>query len=376
MTVFYRIRLIPTLALFIVAATDPASGASITTNREWERLPAPGDGEGRRTLSAATEALSQVDLRLAGKPLTTQRLRALATTPPDAPLERRLRESLGQAVDRRDFLLFLDDIAREQPERVRVHSGRARRAGILLHPDDVFARQPRRYGGSQLAIHPPAKPPQLTPAADGAPLGPRWSARYPNPADEAARMAALAEAGHEGFRRRLANLFSQLRAQGAAVHVLSTVRRPERGYLMYGAFTLSRAETADQVERRAGALDRLNQDWDLHIPIRWRHPQGWRATVRAAREMAEAYNVVYATRAGARHSSHYDGTAIDFAATPLPRQLTLTAPDGARRRFDLSAPSEPRDLNLTPRLIDWIEAHFRLGKLRSDYPHWSDAAGR
>ncbi|MQM40464.1 hypothetical protein KBTX_04523 [wastewater metagenome] len=88
--------------------------------------------------------------------------------------------------------------------------------------------------------------------------------------------------------------------------------------------------------------------------------------------MAEAYNVVYATRSGARHSNHYDGDAADLVVVDLPRRLTLAAPDGARRTFDLSAPEESRDLDLTPRLIDWVERHFGLHKLRSDYPHWTD----
>jgi hypothetical protein len=370
-----RIALATALAV-ITAAPMAGHTESITTNRSWDELPAPqGDG-GRGTLAAAADSLSPVDLQVAGEALTAKRLTSLAETPSGASLTRRLRETLGQAIDRLDFLRFLDDVAREQPERVRVHSGRARRAGILLHPDDVFGNKPRRYGDGAIAIHPPPQPPDLEPAADGAPLGPRWSARYPNPTDEPERMAALSEAGHEDFRRRLDALFDQLRAQGASVHVMSTLRRRERGYLMYGAFILSRASGVDAVEQRSRQLDRLNQAWDLNIPIQWRHPRGWRATVRAAADMAEAYNVVYATRAGARNSSHYHGTAIDFAATRLPRELTLKAPDGQQRRFHLAAPSEPRDINLTPRLIRWIEQHFGLRKLRHDYPHWDDAADR
>ena len=31
------------------------------------------------------------------------------------------------------------------------------------------------------------------------------------------------------------------------------------------------------------------------------------------------------------------------------------------------------DLSLTPRLVEWIEAHFGFEKLRPDYPHWNDA---
>ncbi|WP_077528781.1 hypothetical protein [Vreelandella utahensis] len=144
---------------------------------------------------------------------------------------------------------------------------------------------------------------------------------------------------------------------------------------MYGAFTLSRASTRAQVEQRTEELNRLNQEWDLDIPIQWQHPDGWRATIEAASQMAEAYNVVYATRHGARHSNHYGAGAIDLSVTRLPRRLRLQAPDGTERTFDLSGANEPRDLNLTPRLIEWIEAHYGVRKLRSDYPHWGNASG-
>ena len=54
-------------------------------------------------------------------------------------------------------------------------------------------------------------------------------------------------------------------------------------------------------------------------------------------------------------------------------ELRIRKPDGEERTFDLSDPEQPRDLSLTPELIDWIEEHFQLVKLRADYPHWDDA---
>ena len=36
-------------------------------------------------------------------------------------------------------------------------------------------------------------------------------------------------------------------------------------------------------------------------------------------------------------------------------------------------PAQTRDLSLSPALIRWIEEHFELAKLLSDYPHWDDA---
>jgi hypothetical protein len=89
--------------------------------------------------------------------------------------------------------------------------------------------------------------------------------------------------------------------------------------------------------------------------------------------MADTYDVVYATEKGARWSHHYSGVAADFVAVGLPRSLRLIAPDGADHTFDLSDPGHTRDLSLSPEVISWIEEHFGMKKLRSDYPHWNDA---
>jgi len=372
------------LLILLLAASGPAlagaTPASMKTDRAWERLPAPGDDSGRGTLAAAARALRGWTIHLAGVDVDGGTLDALGRTPPDEPLVRTVRERLGRPVDLPDFLYFLDDLVaagtREIPRReVWVPSGRARSAGILLHPDDVYGDTPRLYGGPRLALYPSPRPADLVPADDGDRLGPRWTARYENPYTEDSMLAALRRMHHAAFARRLRDLLAQCRAQGAAAYLYSTVRNPERGYLMYGAFILSRAKTASQVTQRVRKLERLDRTWGLGIPIRWRDPDGWRATVAAARAMAGAYNVVYATQWGARHSNHYQGIAADLAVVDLPRSLTLTAPDdGTSRTFDLSDPSEPRDLNLTPRIVSWVERHFRLEKLRSDYPHWQDAA--
>lgn len=372
----YPTALLRLTLMVLITATSVGAAETLETNREWNKLPEPGADEGRETLAAAASWFEGLDVELAGEALTKQLLKDLAATPEEEPLTRALRESLGHAVDRKDFLFFLDDVVRARPEQVRVNSGRARAAGIFLHPNDVFRDQPQRYGERALNISPPPSIPDLEPAPDDAPLGERWSARYPNPADEKERLEALDAKGGEDFRRRIEHLIEQLRDQGAEVHVLSTVRRPERGYLMYGAFSLSRADTREEVEQQIEDLDRLNEEWGLNIPIQWAHPQGWEATIEAAREMADAYNVVYATRRGARYSRHYGPGAIDMSITRLPRSLHLEAPDGTERTFDLSDADEPRDLNLSPRLIDWTEEHFDFYKLRADYPHWEDATRR
>ena len=361
------------------AAKRAAPLEPIATDRVFQVLPAASSP--RVQLAAAARALGRWTLDLAGVPVDGAALARLARTPADEPLERAAREQLRRPVDLTDFIYFLDDVllagqrgGRGKP--VVLSPSRARRSGVFLHPDDVFKDHPHVYGDPSIAlsVEPPADPAVYAPPKDGAHLGPSWSARYPNPDTEPEQLAALRAARPDSdFAARIRALVDQLRAQGAEVSIGSTVRSPARGYLMWGAAWLSHAKSAHQVKVRARTLARVNARWGLHVPIRWRLREGWRTTVTQARKMAEAYQVVFATRRGAHRSHHYQGRAVDLTAVDLPRTLTLRAPDGAQRTFDLSAASQSRDLSLTPELIDWIEPHFGLSKLQSDYPHWDDA---
>ena len=290
-----------------------------------------------------------------------------------------MRETLAGPVDPEDFLFFLDDVLRQAAvgslgEVVWITPSRARNAGIFLHPDDVFSGESRRYGEhGTLATDRPRRQKELPAAEDGDLLGPEWTMRFRNPASESARLAALEEgSGSRSFASRIRSLIEQLRAQGARAELTSTRRIPERGYLMWGAFILSRVENASDTSKALEKLRTANLEWDLRVPILWEHPEGWRATREAAREMADTYQVVFATESGARSSDHYTGRAADFVAVALPRSLELIAPDGHIGRFDLSRADHSRDLSLSPELIEWVETHFGLKKLHGDYPHWVD----
>ena len=375
------------ITLYPLALTAAAlrgyTDRTLHINREWDILPGIEVNSKRTLLSRAGTLLGPWRIELAGVEINGESLVKMASTEPDSDVLRVVREHLRRPVDLKDFLLFLDDIllAGEhglRGKQVFVPSGRARTAGILVHPQDVFTKnQPRNYGDRRrvLNIDLPKQPADLTPAADGTPLGSDWSARFLNPETEGEMMATLEKTSpSSSFTSRLSHLFDQLRQQGAEVDVQSTVRLPERGYLMWGAFALSRLDTSASVRQWTRKLDHYNKQWNLNIPIRWLHPAGWEATIKAAREMADAYNVVYATQRGARYSDHYDGIAIDFSAVGLPAMLELVSADGnTRQRFDLSQTYETRDLNLTPALINWVEEYFYLKKLRMDYPHWRDA---
>lgn len=353
-----------------------ASEPPLPADTKLQVLPA---GDLRSQLQAAGEKLGSWEIELAGVPVDGEVVTRLANPPEGEDLTRWVREQTGRAVDLKDLVYFLDDVLRAEDrrgERFIVHSGRARNAGILLHPDDVFRDRPRNYPGKRgsVAVDPPKRQEDIeTPAEDGSPPSPEWTVRYQNPSDRDEMLAAIdAERPESDFRVRLTSLLEQIEAEGGEVYLASTTRSRERGYLMWGAFTLSRAKDENQLNARIAMLEDRNKTWGLDVPIQWRHPDGWEATRDAARRMAETYDVVYATEKGAKSSNHYGAIAADVVGLDLPRRLTLTAPDGACRSFDLSDPAESRDLSLTPRLIDWIEAHWGLKKLLTDYPHWSD----
>ena len=357
--------------LAAVLCTSP-----LAADREWDALTATATA--RAKLIEAGQRLGKGRINLAGRWITGSDLIALGRTDPREPLTRAMREAFRRPVDVDDFLLFADDLVHDgrdlQKEPAFLPAGRARRIGVLLHPNDVFRNRPRLYATTSTAVwlEEPTTQIGLPPAKDGDPISPNWAARYQQPDTERGRMAAL-KAANPGLAERITRLMSQLKKQGAMVYVESTLRPRERGLLLYGAFVLSRSASRAEVAKQVAELESFNQDWGLNVPIRWRHPDGWQATVDAAQALAETFGVVYATKRGAQSSDHYDGSAIDLFVVNLPRKLTLCAPDGAILNADLSGPDESRDLNLTPRLIEWIETHFQLAKLRKDYPHWTDA---
>lgn len=362
-------------------AEDAVAPRTLSTDRRWDVLaPASATRTRRGQLMQAGAALGDWRISLAGVSIDGTKLVNVARATPDERITAGVRDAFGRPIDVGDLLLFIDDLLREggrglRGEVVYVTPGRARRHGILLHPDDVFSGRPRRYGdhGALAIDRPEPQHADLTPARDGEGPGPGWTMRYRNPQGEGARLAALTKrTGDDDLERRLRSLVDQLRTQGAEVYINSTVRSPERGYLMWGAFVLSRSENERALRATVQRLDQANREWGLDVPIDWHPTGGWRVTREAAREMADTYEVVFATEKGARSSSHYGGQAVDLVALDLPRRLLVEAPSGERRTFDLSGDEEPLDLSLTPSLVAWIEAHFGLRKLRSDYPHWSD----
>lgn len=323
-------------------------------------------------LKAASDLWGARQLKLAEARIDAQKLQQLASPPANEPILRWVRETLGRPVDLHDFILFLDDVLEHKglPTQLNIPASRARAYGILLHPQEVFRSTPRAYGQfGELPVDDPPAQLDLQPAPDHSPPSPDWTARYQQPMTDHGKIRELIQ--HQPkFGQAVQLLFRQLKAQGAFTWIEAGVRPRERGFLIYGSWLVSRAKSSLQLRRRIQTLHKYEKAWGLNIPIRWRHPAGFRATVEAARAMADTYGVEYATPRGARNSSHYGGRAVDIVAVNLPRRLKIEAPNGAIRVFDLSKPSNSRDLSLSPHLIQWIEQHFGMKKLAKDYPHW------
>ena len=367
--------------LMILVTLWPASAPAqdLAINGLWDHAPlAVRAIDDRERLRRLGQILGGWTLDLAGVPVHGQVLVDLANVPSSEPLERAVREALGRPIKLDGLLLFLDDVLNSdrRGRPIVVTPGRARRVGLFVTPDEIFDGEAFTYprGRSEMPVHPPKRPRRVRPAPNGSLLGPRWTARFPNPHGEDVLLEGLAKARPgSDYHVRVRSLMTQLRESGAQVWLSSAVRPQKRGYLIWGSFILSRAKSAAEVRDAVRLLIARNKQWGLHVPIKWFDPAGWEATRRRAQAMAETYDVVYATERGARQSDHYTGVAVDITAVGLPRKLTLRAPDGAQTTFDLTGVKETRDLSLSPQLIDWVEEHFGFEKLRADYPHWTDA---
>ncbi len=230
----------------LLMATSP-----ISPDREWDVLPpAEDDAAARSALAIASWHLVDcAGVELAGVHLDARRLQAWASAPMNEPLERYVREDARRPIDLTDTLFLLDDVIRDDRcDEVVLPAGRARSAGLLVHPSDVFRDQSRDYGRRSLDTSRPTPQRWVPPAQDGTPLGVRWTTRFPNPETAGDRLDALVqERPDSDFHERIASLAAQLESQGALVWITSTARDPRRGYLLWGSFLLSKTRSAADV---------------------------------------------------------------------------------------------------------------------------------
>ena len=356
----------------------------IHLNSNWEVAPQyKNTKDGRlNQLGELTHRLGQEKIVLAGSKITKGLLEKIYVEGTSRPLTQVTREQIKRPINLIGFLKLLDDIvvAKETgvplPPKIHLSSRRARKMGVLMAPREIFRGipvvYPNGYASLDLSPHIATPSNETTEPKDSPYLGAGWTQKYPQPRGEKQKMKALEKLTDDDFHRRVESLINQLRKQQVKVYLGATVRSQERGYLIWGSYLLSTAQSRIEYRKAVRKLTRYKKRWKLKIPIRWYHPRGWETSRDLALEMVETYQTAFATRAAAEKSKHYEGRAIDMTTFHLPRKLLLESPCGVLGHFDLSASHQTRDLNLTPEVIDWIEKHFGMKKLRSDYPHWED----
>lgn len=183
--------------------------------------------------------------------------------------------------------------------------------------------------------------------ADGPKLsGSAWwranQGRYPN--------SRSTDDLESGFRSRVEDFLTALRAAGASVTVSSTRRNADRAFLMHYSWKVAYGEVdpAD-VPRRSG----VEIDWDHGDVDKSRE---------AAREMVRLFGMAHIA---SLTSNHISGRAIDMSIA-WKGTLEVTRPAPLLWRIESTPRSgDNRDLQELGASV------FDVRKLRSDPPHWS-----
>lgn len=160
------------------------------------------------------------------------------------------------------------------------------------------------------------------------------------------------------FRGNVARFVGALQRAGASVSIAATRRPPERAYLMHYAWLIvNEGLPPEAVPPHPG------------VDIQWVHKDhrgkvDLAASRAAAQEMVSAYALKYEP---SLTSNHIKGTAIDMTIAWLGNLVMRDGRSGAVKTI-VSSPrtgAENHDL--------WaVGASYRVIKLASDPPHWSD----
>lgn len=178
--------------------------------------------------------------------------------------------------------------------------------------------------------------------------GPQWVNQFP----ESKSPDDLAEP----FRSNVNRFLAALKAAGATVSIASTLRPPERAFLMHYSFAIARLK-----------LDPASVPALAGVDIQWVHTDGngkadVAASRNAAEQLVEGYGIVFAPVLKSRHT---EGNAIDM---DISWQGNLTISDAKSRPVKIT--TQPRTGAGNARL-QAVGASYSVHKLASDPPHWS-----
>ena len=172
--------------------------------------------------------------------------------------------------------------------------------------------------------------------------GPSWVARFPGSRSTADLSPTFGPA--------VDAFIAAMRAGGAAVHVSSTFRPPERAYLMRFCWLIAN-----------GLIDESEVPPKQGVDIDWVHPTH-EQSVTAARAMVQGYGMAHIAALTSRHT---EKRAVDMTITWNGNLAIRTAAGIAR-----TISSVPRSGANTE--LHAVGASYGVVKLVSDPPHWSE----
>lgn len=177
--------------------------------------------------------------------------------------------------------------------------------------------------------------------------GASWVPLYPGSSD----VADL----EPGFREKVQAFIGALKAGGASYRITSTLRPPQRAYLMHWAWMITKK---DFDPRRVPLLAGVDIEW-------WHGNEEDSRT--AAQAMVNGYGIDTLLVAPALHSRHIDGKAVDMHVG-WTGTLKIRTAGGAETEID----AQPRD-STNPELIKAGATYgvIHFGDVMKDRPHWS-----
>lgn len=190
-----------------------------------------------------------------------------------------------------------------------------------------------------------AVPPALAPTGELS--GKVWVARFP-----ASREVQTLESA---FRNNVSRFLTALKQANATIRITSTLRPPERAYLMHWSWKIVKGVvTGEAIPPKPG------------VDIIWWHgnPED---TKRAAQEMVDGYGIGGLGVAPALASRHLEGKAIDMILS-WTGPLTIKRADGSPVRI-ATLPADGTNAQLIEVGKSYNVIHFI--NVMKDKPHWS-----
>ncbi len=188
--------------------------------------------------------------------------------------------------------------------------------------------------------------PKPTPPITLIPAGRAWTKRCPTQKTTASLV--------QPFRRHLQQVITLAEAAGAVVVILATSRPYARAWLMHYAWRI------DQQGLDPAVVPVFDGPGGLaEVPIAW--------TREGAREMVEAYDLVYRPSLTSHHIPHAEGAGVHASdmTVHFPHAVTLVDANGAQ--VAIAAGEGDTDPAF------WAFARtFGVLKLEKDVGHWSD----